>query len=78
MMRALAFLIAYPLLFVPQAILCLWPFGAHLIFGWWSPLGTFGVWAIWTIPFGYCMYRLYGSLWWENLHKRVVSWGRGL
>ena len=82
LLRALAFLIVYSLLFVPQAVIGLWPLGAHLAYGWWSPLGALGVWAIWMVPFGYCMYRLYGSAWWNSLHdyllRRVVSSARDL
>lgn len=75
MLRTLAFIIVYPLLYLPLAVLWIWPMvlGQVLGFG----MLSLGMLLLWSIPFYFFFVRRFMDWpWWNDARARVRAWER--
>ncbi len=75
MLRTMAFMIVYPLLYLPLFLLFVWPMvlGQVLGFG----MLSLGMVLLWSIPFYFFIARRFMSWpWWNDARARVRAWDR--
>ncbi len=74
MLRTMAFMIVYPLLYLPLFLLWVWPMvlGQVLGFG----MLSLGMLMVWSIPFYFIARRLMRWPAWNEARARVRAWDR--
>ena len=74
MLRTLAFMIVYPLLYLPLFVLAVWP----MVLGMVLHLGllSLGMFLVWTVPFYFIARAFMGWPWWNGVRARVRAWDR--